>query len=220
MVHPGADHEEPRATTAWWKQAYRSLAYGQPIIVVSGLPRSGTSMMMKMLEAGGVPVWQDGLRVADDQNPHGYYELERVKELDTSSDKGWVRQGRGQAVKVVSALLDHLPRTNNYQVVFMRRDLEEVLASQARMLAARGHTDEGRNREVLRQQYEAHLRKVADLLSEDPAFSVVYVRYTDVLHEPRAAAERLARFLGRRLDVARMTRAVDTQLYRNRRAQR
>ena len=96
---------------AWWQQTYRRFMYGRPIIVVSGLPRSGTSMMMKMLEAGGVPVWLDGVRTADDQNPKGYYELERVKELDKGLDKSWVREGRGRAVKVISSLLEHLPPT-------------------------------------------------------------------------------------------------------------
>ena len=94
---------------AWWQQTYRRFRYGRPVVVVSGLPRSGTSMMMKMLEAGGIPVWLDGVRTADNQNPKGYYELERVKELDKGLDKSWVREGRGRAVKVISSLLEHLP---------------------------------------------------------------------------------------------------------------
>ena len=89
-----------------------------------GCRARGTSMMMKMLEAGGVPVWVDGIRAADTQNPRGYFELERVKELDKAAGKEWVREGRGRAVKVISSLLEHLPAANNYRVVFMNRDLE------------------------------------------------------------------------------------------------
>ena len=117
---------------AWWQRTYRRVMYGRPVIVVSGLPQSGTSMMMKMLEAGGVPVWLDGVRTPDDQNPKGYYELERVKQLDKGLDKSWVRAGRGRAVKVISSLLEHLPPDNNYHVVFMNRDIQEVLNHKAR----------------------------------------------------------------------------------------
>ena len=98
---------------------YRRLRYGRPIVVVSGLPRSGTSMAMKMLEAGGLPVVTDGLRAADEDNPKGYYEDERVKDLHQAADKGWLRNARGRVVKIISFLLKSLPADNNYQVVFM-----------------------------------------------------------------------------------------------------
>ena len=117
------------------RRLYRHLRYGQPIVVVSGLPRSGTSMVMKMLEAGGLAVLTDGLRTADEDNPKGYYEVERVKDLAREADKGWLGEARGKAVKVISYLLKSLPPTFNYKVVFIRRDLEEVLASQRKMLA-------------------------------------------------------------------------------------
>jgi hypothetical protein len=199
-----------------WQRAYRRLAYGRPIIIVSGLPRSGTSMMMRMLEAGGMPVWQDGIRAADDQNPYGYYELERVKDLDKHLDKAWVRIGRGRAIKVISSLLDHLPRTNNYRVVFMQRELHEVLASQASMLTKRGRTGELGDDNTLRKFYEAHLRKMKHLLSHDAAFSSLDVEYADVLSNPHKAAEEVNQFVGGHLDVARMIAAVDEGLYRHR----
>ena len=201
------------------RRTIRRIAYGRPVIVVSGLPRSGTSMMMKMLEAGGIPVWLDGVREADEQNPKGYYELERVKELDKRVDKAWVREGRGRAVKVISSLLEHLPATNNYQVVFMHRDLQEVLASQTKMLAGRGE-HRGAGDETLHKHYEKHLRRVKEFVSNEPWFSSIDVHYTDVLTDAHKVSEHLNRFLGRQLHLPRMREVVDGQLYRNRRPSR
>src|SRR5919108_966564 len=99
------------------QQVYRRLRYGKPIVVVSGLPRSGTSMAMKMLEAGGLAVVTDGLRAADEDNPKGYYEDERVKDLYEASDKRWLREARGRVVKIISFLLKSLPSDNNYKVL-------------------------------------------------------------------------------------------------------
>ena len=203
---------------AWWQQTYRRFVYGQPVIVVSGLPRSGTSMMMKMLEAGGIPVWLDGVRTADDQNPKGYYELERVKELDKGLDTSWVREGRGRAVKVISSLLEHLPATNNYQVLFMNRDIREVLDSQNKMLSQRGEAGGSVGDAALQKFYETHLRKVKYFLAHEPKFSALDVTYADVLAEPETMARRVSVFLGANLDVASMTGVVDNQLYRNRTA--
>ena len=122
------------------------MKYGDPIIVVSGLPRSGTSMCMKMLEAGGVDVVQDGIRSADEDNPKGYFEHERVKDLDKGGDKSWVKNARGQAIKVISFLLPHLPSDNRYQVVFVRREYQEVLAStQVACLPCRISDDQDRD---------------------------------------------------------------------------
>ncbi len=201
---------------AWWQQTYRRFIYGRPIVVVSGLPRSGTSMMMKMLEAGGLPVWMDGVRTADDQNPKGYYELERVKELDKNLDKAWVREGRGRAVKVISSLLEHLPATNNYQVLFMNRNLQEVLDSQSKMLSQRGEAGGEVSDAALQKFYETHLRKVKYFLAHQPGFSALDVTYADVLADPERLAQEVRTFLGAKLDVAGMTGAVDGQLYRNR----
>jgi hypothetical protein len=201
---------------AWWRQTYRRFRYGRPIVVVSGLPRSGTSMTMKMLEAGGIPVWLDGVRTADDQNPKGYYELERVKELDKGLDKTWVREGRGRAVKVISSLLEHLPTTNNYQVLFMSRNIQEVLDSQSKMLSQRGEGGGPVSDGAMQTFYETHLRKVKYFLAHEPGFSALDVTYADVLADPEAMARRICTFLGANLNVAAMTGVVDDQLYRNR----
>lgn len=203
---------------AWWQRTYRRVMYGRPVIVVSGLPRSGTSMMMKMLEAGGVPVWLDGVRTPDDQNPKGYYELERVKQLDKGLDKSWVRAGRGRAVKVISSLLEHLPAENNYHVLFMNRDIQEVLKSQGKMLSQRGESGGSAGDDALQKFFEVHLRKTKYLLAHDHRFSSIDVTYTDVLADPEAMARRVCAFLGANLNIAAMVATVDNQLYRNRRA--
>lgn len=201
----------------WLRHTYRSLVYGRPIVVVSGLPRSGTSMMMNMLEAGGVPVWVDGFRAADEQNPNGYHELERVKDLDKDPDKSWVRAGRGRAVKVISSLLEHLPLDNNYRVVFMHRNIHEVLASQSKMLVQRGAVRDDVEDEEMRRHYEAHLLRVRHLLAHEPAFASLDVQYADAFTRASEVAARVNNFLGGRLDVVRMAAVVDHNLYRNRR---
>ena len=114
-------------------KSFRKLPAKEYVTVVSGLPRSGTSMMMKMLEAGGLPPLTDSLRVADDDNPKGYYEFERVKKMP-EGDKSWVEDAQGKSVKVISALLEHLPPEYSYRVLFMQRKVEEILASQTQML--------------------------------------------------------------------------------------
>jgi hypothetical protein len=196
----------------------RRLRYGQPVVVVSGLPRSGTSMAMKMLEAGGMELVVDNIRTADEDNPKGYYEDERVKDLAEMEDKDWIAGTRGKVIKVVSSLLNYLPGDNVYKVVFMRRNLHEVLASQSKMLDRRNeesHTDD----QNLLDMYESHLEKVEFQLRFRPNFEALYVNYTDVVAEPAAQARRIADFVGGNLDVERMAAAVDGSLYRNRRTE-
>lgn len=193
----------------------RRLRFGEPIIVVSGLPRSGTSMVMRMLAAGGVPLVADGVRAADEDNPVGYFELESVKDLAAGGDTSWVAAARGKAVKVISLLLEHLPRGHDYRVVFLDRAITEVLASQRKMLQRRGESSTTSD-ERMAEVYEIHLRKIRRLLAADPRFTVLEVAYADVVSDPRALAERIAAFLGRPLDVGAMAAAVDPSLYRNR----
>lgn len=194
---------------------YRRLRYGAPIVVVSGLPRSGTSMLMKMLEAGGLPILTDGLRTADEDNPKGYFEVERVKSLAQETDKGWLTEARGKGIKVISYLLKSLPPDFNYRVVFIRRDLEEVLASQRKMLARRGET-ESTPPERMRALFEDDLWRAGYQLKRRPEFESLELQYTDVLARPLEEARRLAAFLGGSLDVEAMAAAVDPNLYRNR----
>ena len=193
---------------------YRRVRYGRPIVIVSGLPRSGTSMAMKMLEAGGLPVVTDGLRSADEDNPKGYYEDERVKDLHQVEDKTWLREARGKVVKIISFLLKSLPDDNNYQVVFMHRNLREIIASQNKMLARRGERNETPDERAL-QLLEQEVRDARFFLRR-PHFEVLELTYGATLESARPQAERMAAFLGQSLDVERMVQVVDVQLYRNR----
>jgi hypothetical protein len=199
------------------RRIFRKLKYGPSIVVVSGLPRSGTSMMMKMLEAGGLEIATDNIRTADEDNPKGYFELERVKDLDKSGDKDWLDRYRGKAVKVISFLLKDLPEEYHYKVIFMERHLEEVIASQNKMLLRRGEPTDEANDEKMIANYEMHLRKTEFLLEEYPNYSTMRVQYRDALDEPREHAVMIRRFLGMNLDTDRMAEAVDRNLYRNRR---
>lgn len=196
---------------------YRRMRYGRPIVVVSGLPRSGTSMIMKMLEAGGVPVIIDGIRTADEDNPKGYYEDERVKNLAQEEDIRWLNAAKGRAIKIISYLLKELPANYNYDVLFIRRDLSEVLASQAKMLDRRGEPS-GTSDERMVELYEGDLWKANYLLKRAAHFRALEVHYRRVLENPRAEAERINEFLGGTLDVDRMAGVVDPALYRNRAA--
>jgi hypothetical protein len=194
---------------------WRRLRFGEPVILVSGLPRSGTSMAMKMLAAGGLEVVADGIRAADEDNPRGYFEDERVKALGESRDKAWLRAARGRAIKVISYLLKDLPIENNYKVIFLRRDLQEVLASQGKMLERRSEDNDASDEQML-EIFESHLWRIDYLFKHAAHFERLDLRYAEVVAEPRRAAERINVFLGGRLDVERMVEAVDPRLYRNR----
>ncbi len=156
----------------------RRLRYGPEVVIVSGLPRSGTSMMMKMLEAGGVPIMTDGVRAADEDNPRGYFEVERVKDLEMEADKRWIRDARGKALKVISFLLKELPEDCAYRVVFMRRDLSEVVASQNKMLDRRGEENAIRDEKAI-ELYRKHLISTRVFTGMSPRFQVLEVAYRE-----------------------------------------
>jgi hypothetical protein len=197
------------------KRIYRRLRFGDPVVIVSGLPRSGTSMMMQMLEAGGMPVVSDYLRVADESNPQGYYELERVKELDKGGDTSWVRAARGSAVKIIGYLLRFLPQDVNYRVVLLQRDISEILASQTKMLAARGEAsdiDDDRMREL----FAGHVAQTYRLLQDRACFEFLEVSYRTAVDHPEEVAGRVSAFLEEDLDIHAMATIVNPELYRNR----
>ena len=201
---------------SWFTTMRLKLKYGAPVILVSGLPRSGTSMAMKMLDAGGLSLIQDGIRAADEDNPKGYFEDERIKDLANMEDKSWFRDLRGRVIKVVSSLLQYLPDDNFYRVVFVRRDLHEVLASQQKMLDRREEDNQTED-EAMLKMYEQHLEKVQFQLRFREYFDVLYLNYRDVLKDPQREAGRMNDFFGGRLDVDAMVAVVDPNLYRNRR---
>jgi hypothetical protein len=185
------------------------------ITIVSGLPRSGTSLMMQMLAAGGVPILSDGERRADVDNPRGYLEWERIKQLP--KDPGCIAEGEGKAVKVISKLLLSLPAGHEYRVIFMQRPLPEVMASQDEMLRRRGNFDPDEDNSAVARAFQDHLSDVYAWLNGKPYVKVSRVQYHAVLREPKETVEGVAKFLGLPLDVEAMTRQVDGTLYRQRR---
>ena len=184
------------------------------VTIVSGLPRSGTSMMMKMLEAGGMELLTDGIRTADEDNPQGYYEFERVKQIE--DDKEWLEDATGKAVKMIAALLKHLPPEYRYEVVFLRRNIGEVLASQRRMLVRRGEPTETVPDERMAELFKKHVEQVEAWMAEQPNMTVIYVDHGDVLDDAARQARRVSEFLTCTLDVQAMTSVVDQSLYRQR----
>jgi len=184
------------------------------IIVVSGLPRSGTSMLMQVLEAGGLSLLCDYKRRPDPDNPRGYYELEKVKTLP--KDSSWLGEAEGKAVKIVSMLLYDLPPERHYKIVFVLRALTEVLASQATMLARRGEGTVSAEDSKMRRHYERHLRKLNTWLAEQENMEVFYCDYNAMLRDPEAELARLLDFLGAHLNKYAMLQAIDPSLYRQR----
>jgi len=189
---------------------------GEPLVVVSGLPRSGTSMMMRMLEAGGVPIWSDAERLADIDNPKGYFELERIKDLERETDKSYLREGRGKAVKAISFLIKELPDDNAYRVIFMRRDLDEVLASQAKMIARLDQGDTSAHDEAMKEAYRNDIVRTRLFCRKQPNFELIEVHYRTTIEAPAEACRAVNEFLGDSLDEAAMRAAIDASLYRNR----
>jgi sulfotransferase family protein len=186
----------------------------QTIIVVSGLPRSGTSMMMKMLAEGGLPILTDAIRAADEDNPNGYFELEQVKQL-ADGQRAWLAEADGKIVKVISALLEHLPAEHRYKILFMERQIAEILASQQKMLARRNETstvsDAG-----MEAQFREHLKAIKYWLARQPNMEVLYVDYNRMMADPDVYCQKIADFISLPLDVAKMRSVPNERLYRNR----
>ena len=171
-------------------------------------------MAMRMLEAGGVPILSDGRRAADEDNPRGYFEYEPVKHLhQPDRDVAWLADARGKAVKIISFLLTWLPETYDYRVIFMRRDLSEVMASQEVMIGRRGTAQEAGGGDP-RAAYAEHLAQVDRFMARRTCFTKLDVDYAGAVADPRSAAERIAVFLDRKLDAAAMAAAVDPALRR------
>ena len=189
-------------------------ANAQTITVVSGLPRSGTSLMMQMLEAGGLEVMTDQQRAADDDNPRGYYELESVKRL--RKDNTWVSDAQGKVIKVIHLLLKELPETFEYRIVFMRRRIEEVLSSQAKMLERQGTKGASLEPGKLAAIFQKQLDELDAWLAQRPQFRVFDVKYHELIAEPQPIARQINAFLGGDLDEQAMVDVVDPSLYRQR----
>jgi len=185
------------------------------VIIVSGLPRSGTSMMMKMLEAGGQAILTDNLREADANNPKGYYEFERVKNMK-DGDLAWMPEAAGKVVKIVTGLIMYLPAEYNYRIIFMRRDLNEILSSQKKMLGRLGKEDDNIPDEKMAKVYEEHLKEVRSWLIRQPNIETLYVNYNSMVKDPTESLTKINDFLGGGMDVSVMSAVVDKELYRER----
>jgi predicted AlkP superfamily phosphohydrolase/phosphomutase/tetratricopeptide (TPR) repeat protein len=219
---PGAD-VDGLLGSAWAEEVLRALPEPLPadaplaesLVVVSGLPRAGTSMMMQMLDAGGLPLVSDGQRSADADNPKGYYELDAVKRLHLG-ETDWCQEARGRAVKVVAPLLSALPRDIPLRIVFMDRALSEVVASQRAMLARQGKPSAPA--ETLARTYRRQLEGLDALLDTHPRIRLLRVSHRDTLDDPLKTAIRVDAFLGGGFDVNAMARSVDPRLHRQRAA--
>lgn len=183
------------------------------ITIVSGLPRSGTSMMMQVLEAGGLPVLTDNVRKPDADNPRGYYELEKVKQI--KKDVFWLDEADGKVFKMVSALLYDLPQDRFYKIIFMRRKIEEIAASQSVMLKNMGK-EQGQGNDDMRKFFKAHLAKLMRWLDNQENMDVLYCGYDSMIENPMEQSVRIAEFLERDMDVEKMVQVVDPALYRQR----
>ncbi|MGH9356445.1 MAG: sulfotransferase domain-containing protein [Terriglobia bacterium] len=184
------------------------------IFVVSGLPRSGTSLMMQMLSAGGLTPLTDGQRAPDVNNPRGYFEWEKAKSLP--GNPGCIAEADGKVVKVISSLLLSLPSQFSYKVIFMERPLAEVVASQAAMIQKLGVPGAKLSSEAMIRALDAHLRQVKASLALRPEVAICWMRHDQVLCGPAAAAASAQQFFGIPLDLAAMAAQVDASLYRQR----
>ncbi len=169
-------------------------------------------MMMRMLTRGGMPILDDGLRHADADNPHGYFEYQPAKRLQR--DPAWLSDAVGKAVKIVAQLVQYLPAGYAYQVIFMERDLHEVLASQQVMLERQARKGADLMPEQLATVFANQVRRLKNWLANQPNIQTLHVSYASVFANPFAGAATINRFLGGTLDTDQMAGAVDTTLYR------
>ena len=183
--------------------------YDAPITIVSGLPRAGTSLVMQLLAAGGLPVLTDDFRPADTDNPNGYFEYTPVKRL--KENQAWLAAAQGNAVKIVSPLLEYLPDTDSYKVLFVQRPLDAIIASQNAMLSHRNEIPEATN-DAMRQAYEKHLAHIQSWLAQQAHMDTLYLSYPDLLQDPEPQLKRMAEYLHRDLDLPSMSAVIDQDL--------
>jgi len=183
------------------------------IAIVSGLPRSGTSMLMQMLRNGGMDILSDKVRQADESNPKGYWEYEKVKTLP--KDNRWLPQADGKAVKIIAQLLKYIPQQTQYKIIFMERDLDEILASQDKMLERMGKSNGG-DKTILKVAFSRQIEETKLWLNNSENIETLYLNYTDVISNPAEAADEINLFLRNSLKVSAMTDSVDPDLYRQR----
>ncbi len=185
-----------------------------PLVIVSGFPRTGTSMMMQMLEAGGLPALVDELRPSDESNPNGYYEYMPVKSL--SSNIHCLEEAEGHCVKIIAPLLRHLPLDGRYKIILMHRDLDEVVTSHQLMMDRLYPTLTSADHETLRTTFPRLIKMIDDWLSKQSSFEVLSIDYADAIADPLKVAEQVNAFLEAKLNTKEMAAAVECALYRSR----
>ena len=185
------------------------------IPIVSGLPRSGTSLMMNMLAAGGLEVLTYQLRTPDDDNPVGYFELEDVKKL-IKGENSWLARSNGKAVKVISTLLPYLPEGYHYRIIFMRRSIEEVLASQRKMLLNRGEDPDKISDDQMAEIFKKDLQQSERWINSQAYATRIDINYKQLIANPGPLVAELNIFLGGGLDEDKMLGVIDPSLYRQR----
>lgn len=193
-----------------WHQEYVSTTLIKPNIIVSGLPRSGTSAMMQMLDLGGADILTDGLRTPDESNPKGYLEFEAVKNMAKKAD--WLKDINGKTIKIISHLLQYMPPENTYKVIFMERDINEVLMSQQKML---GKSAKDGYPVMLGKTLTDQVSKIKIWLERQPNIEVIYINYADLINNPLQIAEQVAAFTEQGMAIDKMSAAIDKNLYRN-----
>jgi len=186
----------------------------EPVIVVSGIPRSGTSLVMQMLATGGVDIATDNIRKADRDNPKGYFEVEKVKKL--KNDANWLKDIKGKTIKIISPLLYHVLPTLRYKIIFVQRNMQEILDSQNKMYQRLQKNTPDIEDSVLAEKFNLHLKKIQDWIKKMNNIECLYVHYREILNDPFGHAQKIQEFLHLPLDIEAMSNVVDASLYRNR----
>ncbi len=185
----------------------------ESVTIVSGLPRSGTSLVMNMLHQGGEQIVSDENRRADIDNPKGYFELDRVKQLDRDRDSTWVFQCKGKVLKVVSPLLCYLPLEQSYKIVFVHRSLPEIMESQLKMVRRLCPEKDKKNDIYLEKAFQKHLKDVEMWILQNN-IDTLHLKFNEIIEDSFRCAKMISTFLGKKLDHEKMLAVVDKELYR------
>ncbi len=185
----------------------------QVITIVSGLPRSGTSLMMRMLDNGGLEPLIDHIRTPDEDNPKGYYEFERVKRLP--DDTSWLEDAKGKVVKVLAELIRHLPSGYDYRIVFMMRNIDEIIRSQKKMMIRRGEDPDAVPEKEMVDLLKRYLVLLKQTVNSRKDMEVLYISYNDLLLDPDMSILEINEFFDENLDISKMKDSIDMSLYRN-----
>ena len=183
------------------------------ITIVSGLPRSGTSLMMQILKAGGLELLADNIREADDNNPKGYYELEKVKSL--MKDNSWLADAEGKVIKVIAQLIPFLHEDFEYRIIFMERNINEVVNSQNRMIDKLGGNRSTVNDEILKKTFLSQLEKVKAAIKVK-GYKTVFINYNSLIESSGQELNLLNTELGLDIDIKNASQQIDKSLYRSR----